>query len=85
MVDHCTGHAGSNPCFLPAIPNSKTPFMLVQASKDSYLRLINREDMSGQGRPGHVGGEIHQVNYTDGFVLTSPLAWQDPIEGTVWV
>ena len=60
--------------------------MLVQASKDAVLRLINRENLSGQGCCGKVGGEVHQLPYTDGFVLTAPLAWQDPAtNGLVWV
>jgi len=75
----------SNPCLLPPIPASKTPNMLVQASKDFTLRLINRDNLSGQGCCGHVGGEVHQVAYSDGFVFNSPLAWQDPLTGVVWV
>lgn len=74
----------SSPCILPPIAGSKTPNMLVQASKDYILRLINRDDMSGQGCCGNVGGEVHQVPYPDGFVFNHPLAWQDPV-GAVWV
>jgi len=75
----------SAPCILPEIKTSKTPYMLVQASKDAVLRLINRQNLSGKGCCGNVGGEVHSVNYTDGFVFTHPLAWQDPSTGNVWV
>jgi outer membrane protein assembly factor BamB len=74
----------SSPCILPSIPASKTPNMLVQASKDFTLRLLNRDNLSGKGCCGNVGGEVHKVVYNDGFVFDHPLAWQDP-EGTVWV
>lgn len=85
MQDKDYDLGSSSPCILPSIPASKTPNMLVQASKDSFLRLINRDNMSGQGCCGHVGGEVHQVAYPDGFVYTAPLSWQDPVTGIVWV
>jgi len=75
----------SAPCILPQIAASKTPYMLVQASKDAVLRLINRQNLSGKGCCGNVGGEVHSVPYTDGFVFTHPLAWQDPSTKIVWV
>ena len=78
MQDKDYDLGSSSPCMLPSIPTSKTPNMLVQASKDFFLRLINRDDMSGQGCCGHVGGEVDKVAYPDGFVFTAPLAWQDP-------
>lgn len=74
----------SSPCMLPSIPASKTPNMLVQGSKDNNLRLINRDNLSGQGCCGHVGGEVHKVPYPDGYLFNHPLAWQDP-NGIVWV
>jgi len=74
----------SSPCILPSIPASKTPNMIVQASKDFNLRLINRDNLSGQGCCGNTGGEVHKIAYSDGFVFDHPLAWQDPL-GAVWV
>lgn len=74
----------SSPCILPTIPKSKTPNMLVQGSKDFNLRLINRDNLSGKGCCGNVGGEVHKVSYPDGYLFNHPLAWQDP-RGTVWV
>jgi len=73
------------PAILPQIPSSKTPYMLVQGSKDATLRLINRQNLSGKGCCGNVGGEVHSIAYNDGFLFTQPLAWQDPANGNVWV
>ncbi len=74
----------SSPCLLPTIPQSKTPNMIVQASKDHQLRLINRDDMSGKGGPNNVGGEVDVIPYPDGYVFNHPLSWSDS-EGNVWV
>ena len=84
MKDKDYDLGSSSPCILPTIPASKTPNMLVQGSKDFKLRLINRDNMSGQGCCGNLGGEVHSVPFEDGFLFNHPLAWQDP-QGTVWV
>jgi len=85
MQDKDYDLGSSSPCILPTVPKSHTPHMLVQASKDFNLRLINRDDMSGQGCCGKTGGEVDMIPYEDGFVFNHPLAWQDPVSGTVWV
>jgi outer membrane protein assembly factor BamB len=74
------------PALLPALPASTTPFLLVQASKDGLLRLLNRQNLSGQRGPGHVGGEL-QTTETPGHcaVLTQPAIWTDLADGTIWV
>lgn len=74
----------SSPCILPTIPESSTPNMLVQASKDFHLRLINRDNMSGQGCCGKTGGEVDIIDFPDGFIFNHPLAWTGP-DGAVWV
>jgi outer membrane protein assembly factor BamB len=74
------------PALLPAIPASKTPYLAVQASKESVLRLLNRRDLSGQGRPGHTGGELQVIDAPNHCpVLTQPVVWRDPGNGTAWV
>ena len=75
MKDKDYDLGSSSPCMLPPIPASKTPNMLVQGSKDFNLRLINRDNLSGKGCCGNVGGEVHTVAYPDGFVFNHPLAW----------
>lgn len=76
----------TSPCILPTQNQSKTPYMLVQGSKDKTIRLINRQDLSGQGCCGHVGGEIFNISWgPGGNIFTQPLAWLDPDTGLTWV
>jgi outer membrane protein assembly factor BamB len=74
----------SAPALLPRIGRSATPLLLVQAGKDGQLRLINRQDMSGQGGPGHLGGELQALDLGCGL-YTQPAVWTDPATGHVWV
>ncbi len=74
------------PTLLPAIPQSRTPDLAVQAGKEGLLRVINRRNLSGQGGPGHVGGELQTLTVPDDCpVLSQPVAWQDPSAGAVWL
>jgi outer membrane protein assembly factor BamB len=74
------------PALLPDIPSSSTPHLLVQAGKDSVLRLLNRQDLSGQGGPGHVGGELQTIDAPGHCpTLAQPAVWSDPKTGTAWV
>ena len=60
--------------------------LAVQSGKDSKLRLIDLTDMSGQGGPGHAGGEIELQSLPQGGgVLTVPAVWINPADGTTWV
>jgi outer membrane protein assembly factor BamB len=74
------------PVLLPAIPQSKTPYLAVQAGKEGLLRVINRQNLSGQGGPAHVGGELQTVELPDLCpTLAQPVAWQDPVGGGIWL
>jgi hypothetical protein len=74
------------PLLLPQIPHSRTPYLALQAGKEGLLRLLNRQDLSGQGGPGHVGGELQTVTLQDLCpTLAEPVAWQDPANGNIWV
>jgi outer membrane protein assembly factor BamB len=74
------------PALLPAISGSATPYLAVQASKEAVLRLLNRKNLSGQGGPGHMGGELQTIDAPDHCpVLTQPAVWTDPKNGTIWV
>lgn len=75
----------ASPAILPKQANSLTPYMMVQAGKDSTLRLINRQNLSGQGGPNHVGGEIQALPLPQGDdVDTQPAVWTDA-SGVTWV
>jgi outer membrane protein assembly factor BamB len=73
------------PALLPKIPNSRTPYLAAQAGKDGVLRLLDRQNLSGQGGPGHVGGALSTIGTPGGCgVLTQPAVWTDPA-GAVWL
>ena len=74
----------SAPALLPRINQSATPLLLVQGGKDGVFRLINRTDMSGQGGPGHLGGELQAIQLGCGL-YTQPAIWTNPSTGQVWV
>jgi outer membrane protein assembly factor BamB len=80
-----TDLGSASPALLPRIPSSRTPLLAVQASKDGLLRLLNRENLSGKGGPGHLGGELQDIS-TPGrcAVLTQPAVWTDAA-GQVWL
>lgn len=74
------------PTLLPMLPESRTPYLAVQAGKEGLLRLLNRQDLSGRGGPAHVGGELQTVSLPDQCpTLAQPVAWQDPAGGGLWV
>ncbi|HET9111845.1 MAG TPA: PQQ-binding-like beta-propeller repeat protein [Ktedonobacterales bacterium] len=84
LADNDTDLGSSAPALLPRISDSATPLMLVQAGKDGILRLINRQDMSGQGGPGHVGGELQSLDLGCGL-YTQPTVWTQSGTDRVWV
>jgi outer membrane protein assembly factor BamB len=74
------------PTLLPTLPQSRTPYLAVQAGKEGLLRLIDRQNLSGKGGPAHVGGELQTVQLPDLCpTLAQPVAWQDPAGGGVWL
>jgi outer membrane protein assembly factor BamB len=76
----------SAPVLLPEITGSKTPYLAIQADKEGLLRLLNRQDLSGQGGKGHIGGELQTLFAPDHCpVLTQPAVWSDQIGGNLWV
>lgn len=87
QLDNTDSDLGSDaPALLPRIPTSKTPYLLVQGGKDNVLRLVNRQNMSGAGGPGHVGGELQTIaSPGDCLIFTQPAVWTDPASGQVWV
>jgi hypothetical protein len=65
---------------------SKYPHLGMQSGKDQVLRLINLDNMSGQGAPGKVGGEVSSIALGTGGEVQNPCAtWVNPADGKTWV
>ncbi|HET8912721.1 MAG TPA: PQQ-binding-like beta-propeller repeat protein [Ktedonobacteraceae bacterium] len=85
LQTHDRDLGSSAPVMLPEQSGSKSPFMLVQASKDSRVRLINRNNLSNQDGPNHVGGAIDTINLPQTCDVDSqPVAWNDT-NNVTWV
>ena len=65
---------------LPEGASARYPHLGVLVGKDGVLRLLNLADLSGQGGPRHLGGELATVSGLP-WVLTRPVAWRDPGTG----
>ncbi len=58
----------------------------VQTGKDHVLRLIDLDNLSGQGGPGHLGGEVATIDVPQGSrVLPQPAVWRNPKDNKIWV
>lgn len=67
----------------------------VQGGKDGCVRLLNLANLSGQGRPAQVGGELQAQDFPGGSncatgldtpqIKTQPAVWVDPADGSSWV
>ncbi|HEX6817054.1 MAG TPA: PQQ-binding-like beta-propeller repeat protein [Ktedonobacterales bacterium] len=75
----------TNPALLPRLAASKTPLLAVQGGKDGTLRVLNRQNLSGQGGLGHVGGEVQAIPSAACNVFTQPVVWTDPASARVWL
>lgn len=81
------------PAILPAPPNSNVQFLALQSGKDGKIRLLNLSNLSGQGGPGHIGGEIGPVINvpisdtitSESEVRTAPVVWINPADSSTWV
>jgi outer membrane protein assembly factor BamB len=70
------------PVVLPPVPRSLFPHLAVQGGKDANLRLLDLDNLSGEGRPGEVAGELQTIPVPQGGeVLTAPAVWVDPATG----
>ncbi len=76
----------TSPVILPPIPGSSFPHVAAQSGKEGKLNLLNIDDLSGQGGPGHIGGQLEQINVPQGGeVLPTPAVWTNPADGSVWL
>jgi hypothetical protein len=86
ITDADLGSTG--PALLPAVrQGNRTYHLLVQGGKGpacnacsgTALHLLDRDDLSGQGGPGHLGGDLYTTQAPGGCaVLTAPAVWKAP-------
>ncbi len=83
-LDNADEDLGSTmPAMIP-IQHSGTPAnIVVQGGKDDKLRVLNRQNLSGQNGPYHVVGEL-QIVPVNCNILSQPIGWVDG-NGTTWV
>ncbi len=78
------------PAVLPST-SAAFPHLAIQSGKDSCVRLINLDNMSGMSGPGHAGGELNEATScsTDAIggdvVFPQPAVWVNPADNTTWV
>ena len=72
---------------LPAPAGSAITHLGMQVGKDFRMRLINLDNMSGAGAPGHVGGELQllPVPQGGGGMREQPAVWVNPANQSTWV
>jgi outer membrane protein assembly factor BamB len=74
------------PAILPVPPASAVAHLAAQAGKDAKIRLLDLDDLSGRGGPGHIAGELQTIGVPQGGqVLTALAVWVNPTDGATWV
>jgi hypothetical protein len=72
------------PAILPA-NSGKYLHLALQGGKDSLLRLLNLDNLSGQGTTGQTGGEVFSMpSPMGGVILTQPAVWVNPADNSTW-
>jgi hypothetical protein len=83
MADLDLGSA--SPAILPG-SGTKYPDIALQSGKDGVLRIINLDNLSGQGAPGNVAGEIFSVSLPSGNTVANGMpVWINPADQSTWV
>ena len=82
---------------MPAPPGTAATYqhLAVQGGKDGCVRLLNTANLSGQGGPAHVGGEIQAINFPGGVncstgqdgpeIKAQPAVWVNPADNSSWI
>jgi hypothetical protein len=77
---------------LPVPAGSTVAHLGMQTGKDAKLRLINLDDMSGQGGPAHVGGELQLLDvpqggngYSGDKNREQSAVWVNPADHSTWL
>jgi putative pyrroloquinoline-quinone binding quinoprotein len=86
LTDEDADLSSSGVVLLPTSGADDWPRLGVQAGKDWRIRLLNLENLSGNGGPRSIGGEIQIVDVPQtGEVLSQPTAWLDPRTRKTWL
>lgn len=80
----------SSPAVLPPVSGSSIAHLGMQVGKDGGLRLLDMDNLSTQGGPGHVAGEVQNVALIPGgfgnHATPQPAVWTNVQgDGSVWV
>ncbi|MCA1553534.1 MAG: hypothetical protein LC737_04065, partial [Chloroflexi bacterium] len=72
---------------LPAPAASAYRHLALQGGKDRALHLLDLDNMSGEGGPGNVGGELQPIFQlpVGGEMHTTPAVWVNPQDNSTWV
>jgi outer membrane protein assembly factor BamB len=74
------------PAILPVTDTRRVRYLGVQSGKDAQLRLLDLDNLSRENGPGHTGGEFAIVPVPQGGqVLTTPVVWTNPNDGSTWL
>lgn len=85
LTNNDTDLGSTAPALLPPAAG-KFPHLAVQGGKDALLRLLNLDNLSGQGQVGKTGGEVFSITLpVANDILTQPVVWVNPAGGRVWV
>jgi hypothetical protein len=75
----------TQPVILPG-SGTKFPHIAMQSGKDAKLRIVNLDNLSGQGGPGHTAGELFSMNLPQGGEVQNAVStWVNPADNTTWV
>ncbi|MFI5168043.1 MAG: PQQ-binding-like beta-propeller repeat protein [Thermoanaerobaculales bacterium] len=86
LQNNDTDLGSTAPAILPVPPGSTIAHLAVQSGKDSELRLINLDNLSGAGGPGHTGGELQKISVPQGGdVFTAIAVWVNPADHATWI
>ena len=74
------------PAIVPAPAGSTVANIGIQGGKEGRLYVLNLDDLSSQGGPGHTGGELQSFFIPGaGEILPAPAVWTNPADGVSWV
>jgi len=78
--------ASTAPAVLPVPITSTVQHLGLHVAKDGVIRLLNMDNLSGQGGPGFTGGEVATLAVPNGyFVRSQPAVWTNPADGRTWI